>query len=184
MRLAIGALSLLSLTAVAGCSGESNDPVATSSSTPEEKPTPEIGTLGDTATIEGTVESAGRVEQIDLAITPNAVEDPAENDVLPAEQVEKGTRWVRVDLRIVNRGDAYNAPLPPFELVTGRGERVVPNLSSAPWRMLPVDILPGDRVRGAVGFLVPKSQELDELRFTLSPGSPEGVLRWNVSRGR
>lgn len=171
---------------IAGCGGAADDPGGETSSTVEDRePVPDpVALIGETQRIGGaSTDQGGNSREIDLAVTPTAVEDPAENEFVAPGDIEPGTRWVRVDARIVNRGDTYDANLPPFSLTTNRGDQVPPNLSSAPWRSLGGTLLPDDKLRGSLGFLVPKGAQIEELRFDPSFGSSEKVARWDISTG-
>jgi hypothetical protein len=112
-------------------------------------------------------------------VTPTRLVDPAPNPVAPAEDNKPGTRWVRVDITIANRGGQYGIASGAFALITDRGLSVPPNPAAAPWHPLTGTLVTGDTRRGSLGFLVPKGSGVTELRFEPFTGGSE-VLRWET----
>lgn len=178
---------------IAGCGADDSSEDGKASSTvsdstkssPPDEPDPSetVHKIGEGIKLDATTTTdEGDRAELRLSVRPIRVSDPAANPLLPADEVERGTRWVRVEVRITNQGsDSYNRALGAWTIVDEQGEEGFNNLSSAPWRALGNSrLLPGDSRRGSVAFLVAKGSGLDELRWSPVNGR-EPIYRWDVS---
>jgi hypothetical protein len=133
----------------------------------------EVGNLGDTESV--------TINGVDLDATVSHLENPAKTDTAPASIGQAGKYWVRVTATLINKGskplDSFDAG---FQLVDSKGEQIYGNDVTAvgPAPQLTGTLLPGDKLTGAVVFLVPNGAQPEEVRLSsLGGGVP---ARWSL----
>jgi hypothetical protein len=179
MRLVVVAVvAVVGLTV--GCGGSTKTVTVgqTGTSTTSTSSTPsggsEAGKLGDTESV--------TINGVALDATIADLENPAKTDTTPSSIGEPGKYWVRVTATLVNKG---SKPLDSsadasFTLIDSKGEQVYGNDVTAvgPAPQLSGTLLPGDKLSGAVVFLVPNGAQPDEVRLSSFAG---GIpARWSL----
>ncbi len=177
---------------IAGCgsdesSEESRTPLATNEASKprlpkEPDPSKTVHKIGQGIELDATTTTdEGERAELRLSVRPIRVTDPAANSLTSADAIEQGTRWVRVEVQIENKGnDSYNMAQGPWTVLDENGEEAFNNLSSAPWRALGNSrLLPGDSRRGSVAFVVKRGHDLDELRWSPIVGL-DPTYRWEL----
>ena len=122
------------------------------------------------------------INGVDLEATVSDLENPAKTDTPPSAIGKQGQYWVRVTATLTNKGskplDSFDAG---FQLIDSKGQRTYGNDVTAvgPAPQLSGTLLPGDKLSGAVVFLVPNDAQPEEVRLS-SLGGGGVPARWSL----
>jgi hypothetical protein len=147
----------------AAATTQPDTPTHTPTHTPTDTPIPPAAQyLGD------TVESSG------LALAALTLADPATPGLLYTQ--EAGTRLIAVELVIANTSDKTQRVNPlSASLVDAEGFVVTPELASVSNQIPTILLLPGQKVKGSIGFKIPENSVPSALKWAPDIFSPNSI---------
>lgn len=153
---------------------------ADSPKTPSSKPTPtqQDASIGDTITLKGFEEGQ------QVAVTIKKVSDPA----VPKDQFfkpEDGSRWIGIQVEIVNTGTAAydDSPGNGMQIADSEGQRfngVIADIKAGPSMAASVTLKPGAKALGWLVFEAPKNAKIDTVQFGMNSGFADQTGEWKL----
>ncbi|WP_432055314.1 DUF4352 domain-containing protein [Streptomyces sp. bgisy022] len=151
----------------------------TSKEKEKEDSAPEVAEVGDTLTLRG-MENGSRMD-----VTVVKVADPAKS----ADQFlepDAGKRWVGVQFKLVNTGEAAysDSPSNGAQVADSEGQQFdagFGDITAGPTMASSLKLKPGAQGLGWIVFEVPEAAKLSTVQFTMDSGFADQTGEWKLS---